>query len=405
VKRLLAAACLAAASCSESPEPPAPSPSTPKAAEGFQIEPDIDVDNLLSIARGAVVISRTGELNLNESALHAADGLPSSTWSLPPGGPNQTAVFALAAPAHVQSLGVSVTKSEEAVPQRVRISLSSDGRQWNEALVMEPKAQESPQVVSVTPAEAQYIRVQTEEPAEYHSHIRSIHVIGDEKGAFRIVDAAGCWTMNGAPAQLAATGARVTGSIGGGTPTQLLGGTDQRVVRLMWLQPPLWGYALASTSPDGRVLNALVFHEEPFTGYIGNAWFGSRCNSASQLPEADPEMFLQRAGRWSLFGLAFDTNDAIVEEPSRAELDQLATLLRSDPSRYRLVSREFRLDTPEANKTRSAARLESLRRSLARRGVDINRVESSASGNDWNREPISTTTQYVLMSRIDLERK
>lgn len=404
MKRLLAVLCLAAAACGRT-EPVEPPPPPKTAGGGFQVEPDIDVDNLLSIARGAVAVSRTGELNLTESALHAADGLPSTTWAMPPGGPSQAATFALAAPARVESLGISVSIKSDLVPQKVRISLSSDGRQWEEAVVIEPKAQMAPQIVPITPRDAQYVRVETEEPSDYHSQIRSIHLIGSETGPFRPASPGGCWEINGSTAQLHIDGARVAGAIGGRTPIQLLGGSDGRIIRVMWLQPPMWGYAIAGTSPDNASLSALTFHEEPFTGYAANAWFGTRC--AERLPAAavvpSAEAFLATAGRWSLFGLAFRANDELVEEPSAGELDQLAALLRAAPQRYRLVSREFRQDTPEANRTKSAARLDALRAALRLRGVDVDRVEAVALGSEWDREPISVTTQFMLMSRIDLE--
>ena len=403
MRRLGAVVCLVAAACG--PVEQARQPPTQTAIEGFQAEPDIDADNLLSIARGAAVLARSGEMNLTESALHAADGLPSSAWAMPPGGANQVATWALAAPARVESLGISVTDAANMVPDKVRISLSRDGSQWREALVIDPQPRTTPQIVPVPPAEAQFIRVETLDTPDYHSQIRSIHVIGSETGPFRPLSPAGCWIINGLRAWISVDGARVTGSIEGEKPIHLLGGSDGRIVRLLWLQSPVWGHAILTTSPDGETLSALTFFEEPFTGYVAPAWFGTRCDEPPGAPAEplEPTALLERTGRWSLFGLAFDASDRLVEAPSAPELDRAAAILRGDPGRYRLVAREFRQDTTEANQAKSAARLEALRGALRARGVAVDRMESAALGNAWSREPISVTTQFVLMSRIDVE--
>ena len=74
---------------------------------------DIDGDNLLNLAYGAALVSRTGELNLESSAVNAIDGFSFSSWSSSPGAPEQTLVFALGGPSRIEQLGVTTTEKNQ----------------------------------------------------------------------------------------------------------------------------------------------------------------------------------------------------------------------------------------------------------------------------------------------------
>src|SRR5687768_12396038 len=101
---VLAAALLVALGCGEAGtevESPAVAeqPTRPPAA-------DHDKQNLLNIAHGASLVSRTAESDLEQSALHAIDGIETSRWVSPTGDGNMTAIFTLAAPAKIERLGI-----------------------------------------------------------------------------------------------------------------------------------------------------------------------------------------------------------------------------------------------------------------------------------------------------------
>jgi hypothetical protein len=100
--------------CEETPAPP---PSEPVMTVTHHTErvpdPDYDADNLLNIAHGASVISRTAELNLESSAAHVIDGISVSAWRSAPGSPQETLVFSLPTLAAVRRIGVTAPEHNE----------------------------------------------------------------------------------------------------------------------------------------------------------------------------------------------------------------------------------------------------------------------------------------------------
>jgi hypothetical protein len=213
----------------------------------------------------------------------------------------------------------------------------------------------------------------------------------------------GCWTINGERALIVQRGARITGVIGEGKGvTALDGGTDGRVARVMWMRGPMWGYAAMTISADGRHLSALTFHKNPLTGYSGRAWIGGRCETNQSFEGMPPAHFVNRAGHWTLNGLAFDEREQLIETMSRDTLETAAKIIADAPTqRFRITAYEFR-HAKDENRQRTAARIASLRTALEARGADLSRVELEAKGDDWQLAEPVFAVQRLLWSRIDL---
>jgi hypothetical protein len=405
-------ALLALLGCEETPAPP---PSEPVMTVTHHTErvpdPDYDADNLLNIAYGASVISRTAELNLENSAAHAVDGISVSAWRSAPGSPRETLVFSLPTLAAVTHIGVTAPEHNE-IPTGVRFESSPDGKTWREVKTVELKGAAGPQFTDVPRFEARYLRVHTIAPAgQSYARVRSIHAIGQELARPEPRHIEGCWTINGFPAHFQQTDARVTGVIETDPPTFIDGGFDGRVVMTMWMQGPMWGYAPITLAPDGGHLTGLKFHEEMDTHQVGEAWFGERCRSAAFQaagtpassrqdaggPAAGPAAFLGRAERYSAFGLAFDAQDRLILSLSAPALD---TIMAMRPKR--IVVREHRDDTPAKNLAHAKARSDSLRATLQSRGIDVRAIEFVAAGSDWDGPPISSAIQRLMTSRVDI---
>lgn len=402
---------IAVAACNRAPEPPPAAPA-PQRATNEEVTPiatptlDIDGDNLLNLAYGAALVSRTGELNLESSAVNAIDGFSFSSWSSSPGAPEQTLVFALGGPSRIEQLGVTTTEKNQS-PAKVRFAASPDGRTWRDVITIEP-ANKGTTLKDVPPFEARYLRVETIEPAEYYAVLTSVHAIGSELRPPERQSFGGCWSVNTFHSTLTQSGARITGVLGGAKqPTYVDGGIDGRVAKLMWIHGPMWGYAAATLTPDGRNLSAITFHEEPLVNNAGQAWIGSRCDetappSSSPLTPAD---YLRRIGRWTMSGIVFDGEDRLIAEPSAATLDAAVTLLQAAPSqRFRIVATEFRNNDPNENLRRTKARVEAIRAALQSRGVDVSRIELAGKGNTHDDIERPSAIQRMLWSRIDLER-
>jgi hypothetical protein len=399
---------LTVAACKRAPEPPpaAPAPQRATNEEVTSIAAptlDIDGDNLLNLAYGAALVSRTGELNLESSAINAIDGMSFSSWFSAPGAPEQTLVFALGGPSRIEQLGVTTTDKTQS-PAKVRFASSPDGRSWHDVVTIEP-ASKGTTIQAVTPFEARYLRVETIGQAKYYAVLTSVHAIGSELRPSERQSFGGCWSVNTFGATLHQNGARITGVLGGVKhPTYVDGGIDGRVARLMWMRGPMWGYAAATLTPDGRNLSAITFHEEPGIYSIGEAWIGSRCETTAAPSLLTPADYLRRIGHWTMSGIIFDAEDRLIEEPSAGTLDAATTLLRAAPSqRYRIVAMEYRNNDPNENLRHTKTRLEAVRAALQSRGINVSRIEFAAIGSKSDDIERPSAIQRMLWSRIDLE--
>lgn len=388
--------------CEETPAPPPPA--VPEITQTHPSQrqpiPDVDADNLLNMAFGASVVSRTAEQNLESSAAHAIDGISLTSWRSPPGSAQET--FVLSLPTRAAVTRVGVTTSELEGPTAVRFEASLDGKTWQDVTTVTLEGNPEPQMKSVPRFEARYLRLHTVAPAgTVFARVRSFHAIGTELERPERRSIAGCWTINGFAAHFAQNGAHVTGVIETNPPTVLEGGFDGRVAMMMWMRGPMWGYAPITLSPDAEHLTGMKFYEELDPHHAGEGWFGERCDGKAGGPAGrmPTTRWLDRAKRYSAFGLAFDANDRLILDLSGPALDAIASL---DPSR--IVAYEQREDTPEKNLAHTKARLESLRAALQSRGVDVHRLELIAKGSEWNGPPISCALQRLMTSRVDIIR-
>jgi len=335
-RRLLAASCvlLALAACRKD-EPKRPLPQHAMIAEDV----DLDRDNLLNLAHGASVISRSAELTLENSAVHAIDGDWLTFWKSTPGGPQQTFVFSLPARSRIDRVGVIAPTGPSEVPPRVRFEASDDGATWRDVAALDVKAMRDPQLVSVTPFDATYLRARTEGISAYYSAIRSFVAMGRELAPPVQPRIEGCWTINGVPARFVQRGTSIAGVIGSDPPVYVSGGTDGRVFRLMWRQDQMWGPALITLDPRRRALSGVRWHEVVRDANIADGWFGTPSSQCAEMKVGETEIaatILKRAGKWTAYG-----GDAFAT---------LAALVAAAPSRqFRVVAR----DATQAGQVRS----------------------------------------------------
>jgi hypothetical protein len=380
VRKLALLACLFALACEraapvvEQTPPPAP-----------QIEPDTDAENLLNMAYGAAVVSRTGELNLEYSAAHAIDSIGTSAWISSPGAPDETLVYSLLSPARIARVGLTTSQGDQ-VPKRVAFDASMDGDEWRELLAVDVQNHSEKQLWPVTPTVTRYIRVRSLDTEKYYVRARTFHALGDEVAPPETPPFTGCWTINGERASLQQDGARITGLIESKPPIHLEGGTDNRVALLTWQQGATWGHAVLTRTPDGSEFEV---------NWLGDGWFGERCSAP--LGRLKPAL---RLGTYPLYGLAFASNGQVIEELSKAQLDAVIPLLKN--RKAKITAYEVRYGTAEDNRRVTAARIASLKAALQARGVDVARIEFVAAGNAWNGPILRSTIQRLLASRVEL---
>lgn len=392
---------MVALACREQTTPPPPA--APQAAFA---EPE-EGANLLNIAFGGSVVSRTAELTLDHSAARAIDGDPASGWASPPDDTRQTIVFALAAPARIEKVGVLPYVAPQTTAKTVTFEASADGRSFVTVAAASPQPKPELQLVDIEPVTARYVRVTAGKTDSLYSGFAAVQVRGAFLEEPSVAPLAACWSINGFPASIDSRDGRLAGVLrSSSTPISFEGSAEGAVYRMTWSRGPEAGVALVTLSPDGRNLTGAKWYEEPIPVFYGDSWFGERaaCGEKGRFVSPMPAWIRQR-GHYPLYTLQFDRDDHLTGGvASDAAVTAIAEAVRrAEKHRVRLASREFREKSPDANLRRSQRRLESLRAALAKQGVEVANIDFQASGSERPYAAIATESMRVLYSAIDIE--
>jgi len=385
---------------------PAPQQAAAPASPLSKLPTDIvnERSSLLDVARGATIVSRTGETMLATSAMCTIDGAISTFWSPPPHDYPQSIVISLGAPSRIDRVGFRSLTGEHYDASDVTFERSMDGANWQPLASMTSRKIDAAQWTGVAPAEAEYLRVTIPDAAfpDRDTRIQSLLAHGTELAEPKNRSIDGCWSINGGAAKFVQHVGRVTGVVEQDKlPLFLAGGFDGGIGRFNWIRGNDFGYTLLTVSPDGKHLSALNWHEEAIQLFTAAAWFGDRGDCAASAPRDDvPIALLHRAGRVALFALQFDANGNLLADASREELQSLASIIRGVPVPLRIVAREFRQDA-KRNKEIAMREISSLRAALA--NVDLARVEFVAAGSDSPRHVPESDAARAIYSSVDVE--
>ncbi|HKS25394.1 MAG TPA: discoidin domain-containing protein [Thermoanaerobaculia bacterium] len=397
MKRALAAAVLLLFACrgrESAPPPPPPAALPSDAAER---------SSLTDLTRGAVVVWRSGEALLENSAIAAIDGELGSYWANMPNDYPQSLVVALGAPARIERVGIRSFGKPFFVPKETTFESSKDGVAFQPLATLHPTPSPDPQWVDVRPTDAAFLRVTLVAPTVDHGQVcmASLLVQGRELAPARPGSIAGTWRINGRDAEFSSD---ARGAMQYAHSTLFFeGGSNGRFYRYEWIRDAEFGYAALTVTPDGKHLNGIQWHEEIAGLYFGDAWFGERADGHVAAPAADvAHEFLRRSGHHSLYNLRFGADDTLDTAASAEGLKWLVDELRRQPH-PRLVAHEFREKTPEANRARAQRALDSLAKALQNAGVELRRVALVAAGSDNPRQIPGSEAARELYSTIDLE--
>jgi hypothetical protein len=368
-------------------------------------------DNLLDLGRGAVVVSRTGEAALENSALLAVDGDRSSSWIMPPGDPRQSIVIALAGLSRIEKVGLSnggATQRDRS-PGTVVFESSIDGQTFRPLARVRFDNRGDAQLAAVAPTEARFIRASILDglvPAPKIVEVPSLQVRGRQLEDAAPGDLSGCWTINGSPARLVQHGSRVSGVIDEGTPRYVEGGSDGRVVRLVWSRGPEFGDAAVTVTRDGRHLSALSWHEEIIPIFAGLSWYGEKatCGSGTALPDRLIDGFLEKRGWFPLYAITTNARGDVDPAAAAEGLRLLEGFLsRSVSRRFRIVAHDFHGSTDGENQSQTERQIASLQAALAAAHVNTGGIEFVAAGSQHARQDVVTEIQRAMYSAFELE--
>jgi hypothetical protein len=404
VRRFVALALVAAAASCAKELPQAPqgqAPSRLRPVSGKAPDDTLDRQTIMSLAHGATIVSRTGELLLENSALRIIDGDPLSVWMPPPSDVPQTITIGLPARTRIEKIGV---RSDEIAPaNHLQFEVSTDGAKYSPLATLAIQRTIEPQWFDVPPAEATHLRMTAVDsyPGRQVS-IRSLLAQGAELEPARTGDLNGCWSVNGTRAQFQRKGAYFTGNLAlENAAMELDGGFDGRVYRFNWVRGNDYGFAMLTVAADGRTFSGIEWHEEAIPLFVGDSWFGSKGTCGATALTDIRERYLQRAGRYSLFGLRFDADGNLDNDASAATIEWLARFAQTHP--VQLIGWEFRRGNPAANRQFANRELASVIAELERRGVTRGSVTFVAKGSDDPRQVPGSDTARVLYSTIDVE--
>jgi hypothetical protein len=402
VKRRALFALILIASCSR-PAPPL-RPEDQRLPSTLPTDIANERSSLLDVARGATIVSRTGEAMLVTSAIATIDGEIVTAWAPPPHDYPQSIVIALAAPSRIDRVGFRSLAALHAEANHVTFERSMDGANWLPLAAMTTRHVSTAQWLDVAPAEAAYLRVTIPDTAyaDHDARLHSLLAHGTELAAPKNAPIEGCWSINGDAAKFAQHGARVTGVVEQDKqPLFLTGGTNGRSWRFNWIRGNDYGYTALTVAPDGKHLSALNWHEEAIPLFTAFPWFGDRGGCApTPLRDDVPIALLHRAGRVSLFALQFDANGNLLADASRDELQSLASVIRGVPVALRIIAHEFRYDA-KRNKEITQREIASVRAALA--NVDLTRVAFVAAGSDSPRQVPESDAARAIYSSVDVE--
>ena len=398
-------ALLLIASCSR----PAPQQAAAPAHTLNKLPTDVvnERSSLLDVARGATIVSRTGENMLITSPMSTIDGEIGTFWTPPPHDYPQSIVIALGAPSRIDRVGFRSLTGEHYDANHVTFERSMDGDNWQPLASMTSRKIDAAQWSDVAPAEAEFLRVTIPDAAfpDGDARIQSLLAHGTELAAPKNASIDGCWSINGGAAKFVQRGARVTGVVEQDKlPLFLAGGFNGRIGRFNWIRGNDFGYTILTVSPDGKHLSALNWHEEAIQLFTAAPWFGDRGDCVASAPRDDvPIALLRRAGRVALFGMQFDANGNLLADASHDELQLLAAIIRGVGVPIRIVAREFRQSDARLNKQIAEREIASLRKAVAPLGTGLGRFEFVAAGSDSPRNVPESDAARAIYSSVDVE--
>lgn len=394
VRLVLVAATVVACRRATAPEPPVAKTQPPPPAAGAPLNASHPDDlrertNLLNIAHGGSVVSRTGEVNLESSAIYAIDGDLWTSWISPAFDPEQTIVVSLPSLSRIKELDVSRGASAKAGFKSLRVEQSTDGVTFSPLATLSLRDTSEEQTFPVAPANARYLRMTVLQPTGNFTQVNSLGAYGTAVEPLQPRSLEGCWSVNAMTAAFSQKGSEVWGRIG---DMKLVGTTDGRAFRINWSKGAEYGVALLTVSPDNRHFSGIKWHEEAFPLFTGDNWFGERLSTCNEQPARPGEVFetwMSRAGRFPLYGLVFD-DAARLTPASDPTLDMIARVFAARPAKpLRFVGYG------------DARQLPALREALAKRGVNLQESDF-VQAKEPRRETYAEYLRLMYLN-IDLE--
>lgn len=354
-----------------------------------------------SPAAGAVIVDRTAEYNLVNSAIAAIDGSADVAWWTPSGEPQQSLTLRL--PGDVRIDAVKLVRHDvKQTASAVMVETSGDGRAWAEMGSVQLAEGEPVTSVVAGGKVARLLRVTLMEGHEHGiTALPELVVEGVLVRSGGSVDWDGTWRVNQRALTLRSQGGVVEGEVPFlRTTMHLFGRPRGGFLPFAWTQGNVVGYGALSLSSHGE-MNGLWYWEFPYTWRLAETWFGRRESETADVQFDRRALALDflREGHPSPFmEIGFDGSELDGTASTASGIALLRDVVESNPgARFRISV----WDTVGAGL--AAERIQAVRAALNQSGpLPQNVVFAVKAGNLLDQPPRNPITR-ALFDRVDLE--
>lgn len=394
--------------CSEKKTSPAPE----SRQEDTRVELELSRNehrNVMAMMNGAVVTDRSGELNLQASAVLAIDSTHATRWVGVPKDLRSWLIVELPVRSRIERLTLAFLGGDRwSRANKLQVDASLDGKSYSPLATISSDGKSKSETFPVTPMEARFIRVTTLENLGHSTliSIGSIGAEGEELEARREIDISGTWLINEhTRCTLAQRNSSVVGTFHVDPPVTIVGDLHRGLLRFMWIRANQAGYGALSVNAEASRLSGIWWHERPLSLFFGDSWFGRRTSGDRPSEALQPETAmtaLRELGRFTLYPVRFDAeNQRLIA--GHEELEAALAVVRAAPkTNFHLAVFSFAGADAAANQKIAEDRARALAKAV---GIVPPNLKIAVAGSKAPRQhdPPRTPLIASLYDRTDLE--
>lgn len=378
--------------------------------------------SLISFSAGALVVQKPAEYGDSWSAFWLFDERAQSGWATPQGvvAP-QTVVIELPERTQLERLEFDTGNVDGdgrgARDVDVEMSDTSATAGFRKIASVSLKERVDGQRFAVsTPAPGRWLRitVKNNHGASDYIELFDVRGYGKQLTETPTANVSGTYETNYGKFHVLQNGTSITGCYESGDGL-LNGGVSRRVMSLTWSDPQKRGPATMVFSADGKQLFGLWWHEGSTDG-TGGVWNGTKVSdSVGSCPHwsgakgaAQQQMAteLKDLGRTRVYGINFDTDSAVIKPESKAKLDEIVALVRSDAAlKLRIEGHTDSTGGDAHNKTLSQQRADSVKAYLVGSGIEAARLATAGLGASQPVAGNDTETGRAQNRRVELAKQ
>jgi OmpA family/Sad1 / UNC-like C-terminal len=370
-----------------------------------------EIQDLLDLASGAVLISYTSEYSDGWGSLLLLDGTSSRGWCSSAPNPN-TFVIELAAPSTINKLVFDTTDSQEpsypgisAREIEVYGSTKSAEEGFTKIGAFEAAKGGRKEFPLTPPATAQWLKfvVLSNWGQKEYTELMELEAYGTMEQSAN-VSFSGIYKTNYGPIELKQDGNQISGCYYDGKGS-FRGVLEGRAARMEWRQDEgrKFGGLMMVLTADRKFLNGLWYEN----GAIGGKWFGNRLTDMKSYCPAGTTngiaQALHESGRTIAYGIQFDSDSAHLKSESDATLKELKETMQQEVTlKVSIEGHTDSTNTDQYNLQLSEKRAAAVVSWLVGNGIDSTRLSAKGFGESQPVADNATPQGRALNRRVEI---